>query len=99
VARGELFALRRRNYLNGHIQLELHTLFKVFLTSINNVEEPSGTLQPYATWDITQNLQMTGGVNASYGEKGTEYGGFKLPGTDIRTKSPDNAYLWLLYYF
>jgi hypothetical protein len=98
VARGELFALGR-NYLSGHIQLELHPLFKVFFTSINNVEDPSGILQPYATWDIAQNLQLTGGVNVSYGAQGTEYGGFKLPGTDIRTQSPDNAYLWLLYYF
>jgi len=98
VARGELFALGR-NYLSGHIQLELHPLFQVFLTSINNVEDPSGILQPYATWDIAQNLQLTGGVNISYGAKDTEYGGFTLPGSDIRTRSPDNAYLWLFYYF
>jgi len=98
VARGELFALGR-NYLSGHIQLELHPLFNIFLTSINNVADPSGILQPYATWDIGQNLQLTGGVNVFYGAKGTEYGGFTLPGSDIRTKSPDNAYLWLFYYF
>lgn len=98
VARGELFALGR-NYLSGHIQLELHPLFKVFLTSINNVADPSGILQPYAVWDISQNLQLTGGVNVFYGAKGTEYGGFRLPGTDLRTKSPNNAYLWLSWYF
>jgi len=98
VARGELFALGR-NYLSAHIQLELHPLFQVFLTSINNVEDPSGILQPYATWDIAQNLQLTGGFNVSYGAKDTEYGGFTLPGSDIRTRSPDNAYLWLFYYF
>jgi len=98
VARGELFALGR-HYLSGHIQVELHPLVKVFFTAINNVEDPSGILQPYATWDISQNLQLTGGVNVSYGAKDTEYGGFTLPGTDIRTKSPDNAYLWLFYYF
>ena len=98
VARGELFALGR-NYLSAHIQLELHPLFQVFLTSINNVEDPSGILQPYATWDIAQNLQLTGGLNVSYGAKDTEYGGFTLPGSDIRTRTPDNAYLWLFYYF
>ena len=98
VARGELYALGR-NYLSGHLQLELHPLFKVFMTTINNVHDPSGILQPYATWDMTQNLQLTGGVNVFYGAKGSEYGGFLLPGTDIRTKSPNNAYLWLSYFF
>ena len=98
LARGELFVLGR-NYLSGHIQIELHPLFQLFFTAINNVEDPSGILQPYATWDIAQNLQLTGGLSVSYGSKGTEFGGFALPGTDIRSKSPDNAYLWLVYYF
>ena len=98
LTRGELFVVGR-NYVSGHIQIELHPLFQVFFTAINNVEDPSGILQPYATWDIAQNLQLTGGISVSYGAKGTEFGGFALPGTDIRTKSPDNAYLWLTYYF
>ena len=98
LARGELFVLGR-NYLSGHISVELHPLFQIFFTAINNVEDPSGILQPYATWDITQNLQMTGGLSISYGTKGSEYGGFTLPGTDIHSKSPDNAYIWLIYYF
>ena len=98
VARGELFALGN-HYLNGHLQVELHPLFQIYMTAINNVEDPSGILLPYATWDIAQNLQMTGGVNISYGESGTEYGGFTLPGTGISNRPPDNAYLWLIYYF
>ena len=98
LARGDLFVLGR-NYVSGHIQIELHPLFQVFFTAINNVADPSGILQPYATWDLAQNLQLTAGVSVSYGAKGTEFGGFALPGTDIRTKSPDNAYLWLIYYF
>ena len=53
----------------------------------------------YVYQKITQNLQLTGGLSVSYGSKGTEFGGFTLPGTDIRSKSPDNAYLWLIYYF
>ncbi len=98
VERGDLYVLGR-NYLSGHIQVELHPLFKINFTAINNVADPSGILQPYATWDITQNLQLTAGVNISYGAEGTEFGGFTLPGTDIRTQSPDNAYIWLNYYF
>ena len=98
LVRGELFALGK-HYLNGQIQAELHPLFNVYFTAINNVEDPSGILQPYATWDIGQNLQLTGGVNLPYGEKGSEYGGFKLPGTDVRNRAPDNAYLWFFYYF
>ena len=98
LARGELYILGK-NYLSGQIEVELHPLFKVYLTSINNVEDPSGILQPYATWDITQNLQLTGGLNFTFGAKGTEFGGFELPGTNIRSKNSDNAYLWLIYYF
>ena len=98
LARGELFVLGQ-NYLNGQIQIELHPLLQFFFTTINNVEDPSGIIQPYATWDIAQNLQLTGGLSVSYGAKETEFGGFALPGTDIRTKSPDNVYLWLIYYF
>jgi len=82
---GELFVLGR-NYLSGHIQIELHPLFQEFFTAVNNIEDPLGILQPYATWDITQNLQITGGLSISHGAKVTEFGGFTLPGSDIRTK-------------
>jgi hypothetical protein len=98
LARGELFVLGQ-NYISGHIQVELHPLFKLTLTAINNIEDPSGILQPYAVWDVTQNLQMTAGLNFYYGDTGTEFGGFKLPGLGLHNKAPDNAYLWFNYYF
>jgi hypothetical protein len=98
LSRGNLFVLGT-NYLSGQIQVELHPLLSVYLTSINNVEDPSGILQPRAIWDIQQNLQMTVGANVFWGVKGTEYGGFIIPGTNLRSKQPDNAYLWFIYYF
>ena len=98
LSRGELFVLDRY-YLSGSIQMELHPLFNVYFTSINNVVDPSGILQPRAVWDITQNLQMTFGVNFTWGAKGTEFGGFTIPGTDLLSRSPNNAYAWLSYYF
>jgi len=77
----------------------LHPLVKASFTAINNIEAPSAILQPYVAWDITQNLQMTGGLNLYYGDRGSEFGGFKLPGTDLRNRPPNNAYLWFIYYF
>jgi hypothetical protein len=101
LTRGELFVLGK-NYLSGEIQIELHPLFKFFFTGINNIEDPSGILQPRAVWNITQNLDMKFGANIFYGAKGqsgSEFGGFIIPGTDILSRSPDNVYLWFNYYF
>ena len=98
LARGELFVLGK-NYASSHIEVELHPLFKLTLTTINNVEDPSGIIQPYAVWDIMQDLQMTAGLGIYYSKKGSEFGGFKLPGTDLRNRPPDSAYLWFIYYF
>jgi hypothetical protein len=99
--RGELFVLAE-HYLSAEIQVELHPLFKVFFTGINNLHDPSGILQPRAVWNMTQNLEMRIGANIFYGDNGnpgSEFGGFFIPGTDIRSRSPNNAYLWFNYYF
>jgi hypothetical protein len=96
--RGELFTLGR-TYLSGHMRMELHPLFNVFFTMINNLADPSGILQSWITWDIARDFQITFGGNMFYGGAGTEYGGFKLPGTNYYTKPPDNIFLWLTYFF
>jgi hypothetical protein len=101
LARGELFVLAK-HYLNAEIQVELHPLFKLYFTGINNLQDPSGILQPRAVWNVTQNLEMRVGANIFYGNNGSpgsEFGGFIIPGTDIRSRSPNGAYLWFNYYF
>lgn len=98
LARGELFTLGR-TYLSGMIQMEVHPLFNVFLTVINNMADPSGVIQPRAAWDIITNLQLNFGGNIYYGDNNTEYGGFHLPGTPFISKAPNSVYLWLTYYF
>ena len=98
IDRGELFTLGR-NYLSGHIRLELHPLLNVYLTVINNLADPSGLLQPRAAWDITQNTQITLGGNIYYGGRDTEYGGYKIAGTDFFNVPFDSAFLWLAYYY
>jgi len=99
--RGELFVLGK-NYLSAEIQVELHPLFTIFLTGINNLADPSGILQPHAAWNITQNLDMKIGANIFWGDNGnpgSEFGGFIVPRTEIHSRSPNSAYLWFNYYF
>jgi hypothetical protein len=96
--RGELFTLGRW-YLAGHVRMEVHPLVNLFVTVINNCDDPSGIFQPRLAWDVTQDLQFTCGGNLFYGGQDTEYGGFRIPPTDILIKSPVSAYMWLAYYF
>jgi hypothetical protein len=98
INRGELFTLGKE-YLSGHVRVELHPLFNLSLTAINNLSDPSGVLQPYATWDVTQNLEMTFGGNIFWGSKDTEFGGFKIPGLLLSTNPADRVFIWLSYFF
>jgi len=98
VDRGELFGLGK-NYLSGQIQVELHPLFNVYLSIINNIRDPSGIIQPRATWSMTQNSSLHFGANIFYGKKGSEYGGFLIPGTNYHTNAAPNAYMLFTYYF
>lgn len=96
--RGDLFVLGKA-YMSGTLQIELHPLFNFFVTVINNVEDPSGTIQPRGLWDVAEDVQVTVGGNVAYGERGTEFGGFEVAGTGLFTDPPDSAFLWLTYFF
>jgi len=98
IDRGELFALGK-NYLNGRIQIELHPLLNLYLSAINNVKDPSGMLQPWVVFSMDQNSTLLLGANIFYGRKGSEYGGFLLPGTGFYTNAAANAYLLFTCYF
>lgn len=98
VERGEIHTLGR-SYLAGEVQVELHPLFRAYFTAIDNLADPSGILQPRAVWDVAQNVQMTLGANVYYGATGTEYGGFRISGTDVLNKPSNSVFLWLSYFF
>ncbi|MBW2066168.1 MAG: hypothetical protein JRJ03_14730 [Deltaproteobacteria bacterium] len=98
IRRGELFALGRL-YLSGHLRMELHPLLNAYFTIINNVKDPSGILQPYVTWDIKNDVQLTVGGTFYYGGDGTEYGGFDLDGSGVRIEPPPNAYARFTHFF
>jgi hypothetical protein len=98
LARGDLFTLGQA-YLGGNLQVELHPLVNTYVTVITNVLDPSGILQTRGVWNMTNNLELTVGGNLYFGEEGTEYGGFPLPGTEYLNKAPNNLFLWVSYYF
>ena len=95
---GELYTLGR-TYLSGHIRLELHPLFNVYITVIENLADPSGAIQPRAVWDIAEDMQITVGGALYHGRKGTEYGGVTIPGTRFIDRPPGTAFLWISYFF
>ena len=98
LERGEMFTLGR-DYVSGHIRVELHPLFNVAVTATTNLADPSGFLQPYAVWDVLQNFQITAGGRILYGGEGSEYGGFRLPGAGATNRPADSAFIWFSYYF
>ena len=98
IDRGELFALGK-NYLSGQIQMELHPLLNIYLSVISNVRDPCAIIQPRAIFSVTQNSNLHFGSSISYGKKGSEYGGFLIPGTNYYTNAAPSAYVRFTYYF
>ena len=98
LARGELFGLGR-DYLALQLRWEIHPLLNLYLTPITNLADPSGLVQPYLVWDVTQNLRATAGAVAYWGASETEYGGYRLAGTAFMTAPADTVFVMLTRYF
>lgn len=98
LSRGEFFVLGR-TYVSAEIQIELHPLVNLYLTAINNTADPSGVLQPRTAWDVTENTRITAGANISYGRTGSEYGGFKLRGSNYYYTPANSALVWVTRFF
>jgi len=91
LGRGELFTLGR-NYLAGQLQVEVHPLVMVSLAVINNLADPSGTVQPRMEWSVSQDVQVTLSGAVHYGREGTEYGGFCVPQYGVCQTPADSMY-------
>lgn len=103
LARGELFTLGR-SYLAGSLNLEAHPLVSLWLTTIRNLDDDSGLVQPRLVWNAEQDLEVTVGADLFYGGRGSELGGLVVPGlapgpASPLLASPDRVYLWATLYF
>lgn len=112
LARGELFTLGRR-YADASANLEVNPLLNLWITTLRNLDDDSGLVQPRLVWNATQDLEITVGADLSYGGRGSELGGLVVPElaripsgawgfpadrTPVLA-SPDRVYLWVSWYF
>jgi len=99
LERGELFVLGRL-YLDTTLRVELHPLVNVYLTTITNLQDPSGIVQPYLVWDARENVQVHLAATLFWGGPGTEFGGFDLsPAADLNTRPPNSVLAWVTLHF
>ncbi|HPX12622.1 MAG TPA: hypothetical protein PKW20_10075, partial [Syntrophales bacterium] len=98
LERGDLFTLGKL-YLAGHVQVELHPLWNVYVTAVNNLRDPSGLIEPRVVWDAATSLRFTLGAILPWGRTGSEYGGFPA-GNGLYVYGPEEqVFLWGTYYF
>ncbi len=88
-----------KHYLSGSLTLELHPLLNAVITLINNLQDPSGLIQPRLVWSAASSLEITAGASLCYGGMDTEFGSIQIPDTDY-TIHPGNAvFLWVTRFF
>jgi len=98
IKRGELYLLGR-TYLGGGLQIEIHPLVHGFTNLILNAHDPSGLFQTYLTWEVLQDLEITGGITLPFGREGTEFGGYSIPPGILSTEPDRLLYLWVEKYY
>jgi hypothetical protein len=99
LARGQLFTLRR-DYVSAGMTVELSPLLTASPTLITNANDGSLFLLVSASYSLSDNLVLAGGVQAPMGGRGTEYGGVPLsPANPATLAPPTQIYLQLRQYF
>ena len=98
ISRGEVFNLGR-DYLAAGMQIELTPLFNLLPSMIWNINDKSLFLQVRATYDWKENILIIGGINLPYGDRGTEFGGIPVEGTDCFDAPGTEGYLRVSYFF
>jgi hypothetical protein len=99
LARGQLFTLRR-NYLAGGTTLQANPLLTVSPSLITGLDDGSLLLLLAASYSLSDNLVLAGGVQLPVGRRGTEYGGVPFASGDpTLLEAPRQIYLQLRRYF
>lgn len=98
IERGELFTLGR-DYLGLGLQIELSPLFNLYQNLVWNLNDGSGLWQVRGIYDWRQDVQLQAGFHLPAGERGDEFGGIPVPGTDTFSAPGRSVYVRAAYYF
>ena len=99
LARGQLFDTRR-DYLAAGLTLEVNPLLNVSPTLIVDLDDGSLFALVAATYSLSDNLNLIGGVQFPAGPAGTEFGGIPLaPGSQTLLSPARQIYLQIRKYF
>lgn len=99
LARGQVFNLRR-DYVAAGMTLQVSPLLTTSPTLITDVDDGSVFVLVAASYSLSDDRVLAGGVQVPIGRRGTEYGGVPLSPTDpTRFVPPDQIYLQLRQYF
>lgn len=98
LQRGELFTVGR-NYLAGSMMLELTPLLNITPNLFINLNDGSTLAQLVAQWDLGQNWQLLGALNAPLGSDGSEYGGLETGVDELYLAVDLSLFVQLAWYF
>ncbi|MBW1635602.1 MAG: hypothetical protein JRJ68_04935 [Deltaproteobacteria bacterium] len=98
LLRGELFVTGKW-YLDGMLRYEAHPLVNCFTSIIINLKDGSFLLQPRITWDMSDSVQLTGGINLPVGRSGDEFGDIEYPQEDISSGRGVQGYALATWFF
>lgn len=98
LARGELFTLGR-NYLAGSLLVELTPLVHLTPNLFVNLGDGSVLAQLVVQWDVAQDWQLLGALNAPLGPEGTEFGGLEIGMGDLTLAIGPSLFAQIAWYF
>lgn len=99
LARGQLFDTRRDELAAG-LTVEVNPLLNVSPTIIADLDDGSFFALIAATYSLSDNLNLIGGVQVPVGRTGTEFGGILLaPGSQTLLAPAKQIYLQMRKYF
>ena len=98
ILRGDLYVLGR-NYLATGFRLEVTPRTNLLGSTIYNLADKSTIVQGRISQELSQNLNLIGGVNIPVGKSGSEFGDIRSPTGEMVVDIPVESYLRVEWYF